>query len=147
MRCVADADIWMAGSPVLRPVAQYALGVLMVMQRADGGNTIYFLGHVAQSGGWIYFPALFLLKEPIPTLAIVLFGLLLGIWWTIKRTLQRGEGHIGIVNRVVTGQVQVTDSLGNTSVVSTGASPGFLGYAITDSGVQGVTDTGQNVVV
>ncbi len=74
MRCLADLDIWMAKNPVLRPLAQYMLGVLMVLQRADGGNTIYFLGHVAGAGGWIYFPLLFLLKEPIPTLIIVSYG-------------------------------------------------------------------------
>jgi len=85
MRCVADADIWMSHHYVTRPIAQYALGVLMVMQRADGGNTIYFLGHVVGAGGWIYFPTLFLLKEPIPTLIIVLLALALAAWWTIGK--------------------------------------------------------------
>ena len=47
------------------------LGILMVFQRVDGGNTIYFMGQVVGSGGWTYFPLLFLLKEPIPTLIIV----------------------------------------------------------------------------
>jgi hypothetical protein len=89
MRCLADADIWMAGHRLTQPIAQYTLGILMVLQRSDGGNTIYFLGHVAQSGGWIYFPTLFLLKEPIPTLIIVLLALGLAVWWTIKRTLKR----------------------------------------------------------
>ena len=89
MRCIADADIWMAGHRLTQPIAEYTLGILMVLQRADGGNTIYFLGHVAQSGGWIYFPALFLLKEPIPTLIIVFLALALAAWWTIKKTLKR----------------------------------------------------------
>jgi hypothetical protein len=89
MRCIADADIWMAGHRLTQPIAQYSLGVLMVLQRADGGNTIYFLGHVVQSGGWIYFPALFLLKEPIATLIIVFLALALAAWWAIKKTLKR----------------------------------------------------------
>jgi hypothetical protein len=89
MRCIADADIWMAGHRLTQPIAEYSLGILMVLQRADGGNTIYFLGHVVQSGGWIYFPTLFLLKEPIPTLIIVFLALALAVWWTIKRTLKR----------------------------------------------------------
>ncbi len=88
MRCLADIDIWMAKSPVTRPYAQYLLGLLMVLQRADGGNTIYFLGHVVNSGGWIYFPVLFLLKEPIPTLIIIFLALLLAAWWIIKKILQ-----------------------------------------------------------
>jgi hypothetical protein len=89
MRCLADADIWMAGHYATRPIAEYTLGVLMALQRVDGGNTIYFLGAVRGSGGWIYFPALFLLKEPIPTLIIVLLAFGLAVWWTIKRSLKR----------------------------------------------------------
>jgi hypothetical protein len=102
MRCLADADIWMAGNRVTRPIAEYTLGILMVLQRADGGNTIYFLGHVAQSGGWIYFPTLFLLKEPISTLIIVLFGLILAIWWIVKRTLKnRSQGGPTVGQRML----------------------------------------------
>ncbi len=95
MRCLADADIWMSEHYATRPIAQYMLGILMVLQRADGGNTIYFLGHVAQDGGWIYFPALFLLKEPIPTLIIVFLALALAIVWTIKRTVARWRTGTG----------------------------------------------------
>jgi 4-amino-4-deoxy-L-arabinose transferase-like glycosyltransferase len=84
-RCIADLDIWMSKSVILRPYAQYLLGILMVLQRADGGNTIYFLGQIRGSGGWIYFPVLFLLKEPIPTLIIVLGALFLSVLWLIRR--------------------------------------------------------------
>ena len=94
MRCLADLDIWMAKSPVLRPYAEYLLGVLMALKRVDGGNTIYFLGHVVNSGGWIYFPTLFLLKEPIPTLIIVLLALVLALWWIVKRAVA-ARGRIG----------------------------------------------------
>ncbi|HEY5220749.1 MAG TPA: glycosyltransferase family 39 protein, partial [Candidatus Paceibacterota bacterium] len=88
MRCLADADIWMSKNYVTRPAAEYMLGILMALQRVDGGNTIYFLGTVRGSGGWMYFPVLFLLKEPIPTLIIVFLALALALWWTIKRTLK-----------------------------------------------------------
>ena len=92
MRCLADADIWMSKHYVTRPIAEYMLGVLMALQRVDGGNTIYFLGQVRGSGGWIYFPVLFLLKEPIPTLIIVFLALALALWWTIKRTVKNSGG-------------------------------------------------------
>ncbi len=95
MRCFADADIWMSHHYLTRPVAEYLLGILMALQRVDGGNTIYFLGQVRGSGGWIYFPALFLLKEPIPTLIIVLLALCLAIWWMIKKTLNGRGGESG----------------------------------------------------
>ncbi len=98
VRCLADADIWMAGHRLTQPIAQYMLGILMVLQRADGGNTIYFLGHIVQSGGWIYFPTLFLLKEPIPTLIIIFLALAFALWWIIKKTpndYARDEPTIG----------------------------------------------------
>jgi hypothetical protein len=85
MRCFADLDIWMAHNPITRPYAQYLLGLLMVLQRADAGNTIYFLGHIVNSGGWIYFPVLLLLKEPIPTLALIFLALGLTISQFIKK--------------------------------------------------------------
>ena len=85
LRCLANLDIWMAGNRALRPYAQYMLGVLMVMQRADAGNTIYFLGEVRGSGGWTYFPVLFLLKEPLPTLIIIFTALIVTVWWMIKK--------------------------------------------------------------
>jgi hypothetical protein len=88
MRCLADADILMAKNPITRPYAQYLLGLLMALQRSDGGNTIYFLGHVVNFGGWIYFPALFLLKEPIPTLIIIFLAFILAFCWFIKTLLK-----------------------------------------------------------
>jgi hypothetical protein len=91
MRCLADLDIWMAKSPVLRPAAEYMLGILMVFQRSSGGNTIYFWGHVAGAGGWTYFPLLFVLKETIPTLIIVFAALALAVWWMIRRNPRDGR--------------------------------------------------------
>ena len=98
-RCLADVDIWMSQHYSNRPFGEYMLGVLMALQRVDGGNTIYFLGAISGSGGWIYFPVLFLLKEPIPTLIIVLLALGLAIWWTIKKTLK--PGGIALKDRII----------------------------------------------
>lgn len=50
IRAAADLAIWMADKPVLRPLAQYLLGLEMVVQRAAGGNTTYFLGNVSATG-------------------------------------------------------------------------------------------------
>jgi hypothetical protein len=78
IRCLADLDIWMAKNKILRPFAHYFLGVLMVMQRSSGGNTAYFMGEVGASGWHSYFPTVYLLKEPIPFLIMLLIALL--IW-------------------------------------------------------------------
>lgn len=51
--------------PVIRAYVQYFLGLFMVMQRAAGGNTTYFLGEVSATGWKIYFPLVYLIKETI----------------------------------------------------------------------------------
>lgn len=84
VRCIGDLDIWMAGNPVTRPYAEYLLGVLMVGQRSAGSNTIYFLGEVRQSGGPMYFPTVYALKEPIPVIIITGLASLLGILGIIR---------------------------------------------------------------
>ncbi|MCL5004429.1 MAG: glycosyltransferase family 39 protein [Patescibacteria group bacterium] len=86
MRCLADANILMSGNKYLRPFAEYMLGVLMVMQRSNGGNTGYFLGEVSSTGWWYYFPILFLLKEPVPSLILILLAFLIAFWKIIKKS-------------------------------------------------------------
>ena len=79
-RCAAELDIWMADNPVLRPVGQYYLGILMVIQRSAGGNTAFFLGEVSNLGNKLYFPAAYALKEPLPLLIAVALGILFGVF-------------------------------------------------------------------
>ncbi|MEK7496098.1 MAG: glycosyltransferase family 39 protein [Patescibacteria group bacterium] len=85
LRCLAEINIWMAGNKIFKPIGQYLLGVLMVMQRSSGGNTGYFLGEVSAVGWWYYFPMLFILKESIPSLILMGLALLLGIWNIVKK--------------------------------------------------------------
>ena len=70
--------------PVLRPLAQYARGVLMVGQRVSFGNTVYFLGTISGSGFSSYFPTLYLFKEP---LALHILGLIsiAGLLFAVSR--------------------------------------------------------------
>ena len=87
-RFIAETFIWMSDKPILRPFAQYALGVLMVGQRAVGGNTTFFLGEVARDAWWYYFPVVYLLKEPLAMHVLSLAALLivLGALRTRART-------------------------------------------------------------
>jgi preprotein translocase subunit Sss1 len=91
-RCLANVDIWMAGNPVLRPFGQYFLGVLMVLTRSSGGNTGYFFGELSRDGWLAYFPALYVMKETIPTLLLVLIALLVSIGGII-RAIRRKQSH------------------------------------------------------
>lgn len=78
-RCLAELDIWMTKNPITRPLAEYLLGLLMVLQRSAGGNTAYFRGEVSAAGSHLYFPVVYLLKEPLPILVFVFTALFLGI--------------------------------------------------------------------
>ncbi len=100
VRCMAEINIWMSQNNIFRPLGEYMLGVLMVMQRSGGGNTGYFLGEVSAVGWWYYFPVVFALKEPLPSIILILFALILGIWNIIKNakarfTLRNFENYIG----------------------------------------------------
>jgi hypothetical protein len=58
-----------------RPFAEYLLGVAMVFKRVAGGNGAYFLGDVSSKASAAYFPIVFVLKETIPFLALIIFAL------------------------------------------------------------------------
>ena len=83
----AKVTIWMADKPVLRPYAQYMLGLLMVFQRTAGGNTTYFLGDVSSTAWKSYFPTVFALKVPVALLALIVIalGTALARFWRAKK--------------------------------------------------------------
>ena len=74
-RLLTDPVIWMSDKPFLRPYGQFFLGVLMVIQRAVGGNTTYFLGEVSNLGWKDYFPIVFAIKVPLALFGFILIAL------------------------------------------------------------------------
>ncbi|MDD2731762.1 MAG: glycosyltransferase family 39 protein [Candidatus Pacebacteria bacterium] len=78
-KTLTDLNVWMADKPILRPFAQYTLGLLMVLQRASGGNTGYFLGEISAAGWKTYFPFVYLIKEPLGFHILSLIALLFAI--------------------------------------------------------------------
>ena len=89
---------WAAEKPILRPYAQYFLGLFLAFQRASSGNTTYFLGEISATGWKNYFPIVYLLKEPLTFHILTLIALLYAAFlikkpfW--KNTLQRLKGWI-----------------------------------------------------
>ena len=77
---LANAVSWMAEKPALRPYSEFLLGHLMVFQRVTGGNTLYFMGEVANNAWTNYFPIIFLLK--VPTSFLLLIAIAIIIIWT-----------------------------------------------------------------
>jgi hypothetical protein len=91
VRPLADGVVWMADKPVLRPYAQYFMGLLMVFQRTGGGNTTYFMGEVSSTAWRSYFPTVYILKEPIPILILVLLSAIFALYSVIKSSISFGK--------------------------------------------------------
>lgn len=68
---------YLNSSSITRPMGEYFLGVSMVFKRIAGGNSTYFLNEVSKNKAWAsYFPIVFIIKETIPFLALIVFSLL-----------------------------------------------------------------------
>jgi hypothetical protein len=84
-RPIVNLDLQLIKNPFTRPIGQYLLGVLMVNQRAAGGNTAYFLGGVSAAGWKTYFPVLYLLKETLALHILTLIAVWFAVWKIWKR--------------------------------------------------------------
>ena len=62
---VARTILAASDEPFLRPLAQYAAGVMHVAKRTAGRNPVFFRGTLRPSATSLYFPTLYLLKEPL----------------------------------------------------------------------------------
>jgi len=80
MRPVANTVIWMSDKPVIRAYGQYLLGLAMVVQRTIGGNTTYFMGEVSGSAWRAYFPLVYLMKETLIVLFLILVSIIFLAW-------------------------------------------------------------------
>ncbi len=80
-RTTLDAMVQIPG---LDPLAHYLLGVFMVFSRVAGGNTFYFLGTVSEDASPAYFPILFLTKETLPFLFLLLITSVYTVFRIIK---------------------------------------------------------------
>src|SRR3989344_1126021 len=76
---LANLVIAMTQIPVLRPLAQYLLGLFMVLQRATGGNTAFFMGQVASTAWQSYFPVVYLFKVPLSFHILSVLTIFIGI--------------------------------------------------------------------
>ena len=80
-RSLADTVAFFADKPVIRGLADYGLGLLMVTQRSVGGNTTYFMGEVRNYAWKQYFPIVYFLKEPLPFWILLI---LIWLFWSMR---------------------------------------------------------------
>lgn len=62
----------LSGNSLTKPMSEYLLGVFMVFSRVAGGNMHYFLGTMSNAASPWYFPVVFLLKETLPFLFLLI---------------------------------------------------------------------------
>lgn len=80
VRPLANLVIWMADKPILRAYSQYALGLLLVFQRASGGNTTFFMGEINNQAWITYFPTVYAIKEPLALHILTIIAILFLVW-------------------------------------------------------------------
>jgi hypothetical protein len=69
---------------VTRPLTEFGIGIGYVFRRVSGGNGAYFMQQVSGTAFRAYFPTVFAIKEPIPSLALMFLALIVAIGSTIK---------------------------------------------------------------
>ena len=84
--------IYTSNIPVLKPLSEYFLGVFMVFIRVSGGNTYYFLGNVSNHASPAYFPVVFLLKETLPLLLLIIAAFGASTIQTLRHIKQKQGG-------------------------------------------------------
>lgn len=72
--------------PLMKSIVQYILGVVMVLNRVQGGNTTYFLGQVTNQSFLMYFPVTYLIKTPVPILFLAFLTLISGLARYFRKT-------------------------------------------------------------
>ncbi|TSD02071.1 MAG: Uncharacterized protein Athens071425_169 [Parcubacteria group bacterium Athens0714_25] len=98
------------GNTLTRPLSEYGLGVAMVFKRVAGGNGAYFLGEVSSTAFPAYFPVVFLIKETIPFLFLIIFSLFFTTYQILASIRWNKElwktGKIKIIHFLQTGIFQ-----------------------------------------
>lgn len=79
VKIVNKSLLMLDSNNITKPLAEYFLGVGMVFKRVAGGNGAYFMGEVSSKAFPAYFPTVFLIKEPLPSLFFMLSALVLAI--------------------------------------------------------------------
>ena len=82
-----------SGTEFLKPLSEYFLGVAMVFSRVAGGNVYYFLGAVTNQASPWYFPVVFLLKETLVFLFLLLAAALYA-FYRIGRSFSEKTGSL-----------------------------------------------------
>jgi len=68
------------GLPIPIPAATHLTSIWKAQQHLDVGHPTFLMGQVSEKGWWYYFPVAFLIKTPIPLLALLIVAAISFIW-------------------------------------------------------------------
>lgn len=86
----ADAVMWMFNQPLLRPWGEYFLGLASNMRRSEKGNDPFFLGRFYETGSRLYFPFVYLVKEPLTLHLLTIFAFIFALSRAFSRIRRAG---------------------------------------------------------
>lgn len=71
--------LWASDKPGLRPWAGYFSGLFQGIQRSAEGNRPFFLGKIYETGSRLYFPFVYLVKEPLALHVLTILALVFAL--------------------------------------------------------------------
>lgn len=86
----------MGQSPLLRPFAVYFVGVAKVFSRVEAGNVYYYFGTVSDQAKASYFPIVFLFKETLPFLFLLISTLAYTLYRAAKSFIGERSGGLSV---------------------------------------------------
>ena len=84
----------LAFNPITKSLSEYFLGIAMVFKRVSGGNSAYYFGEVSSQAFASYFPVVYLMKTPFPTLILILSALIISTakFFSFLRKVVKNKG-------------------------------------------------------
>lgn len=84
-----DIIVQMSGPTLLRPFAEYFVGVAKVFSRFESGNVYYYFGTVGTEASKSYFPMVFILKETLTFLFLIIVTFLYATYRIFKSMAEK----------------------------------------------------------
>ena len=73
------------------PLSHHLDQLLDIFARAETGASSFLLGQYSDVGWWYYFPVIFMVKTPLPSLLLIVIGVGFGLWRLLKGRIDDDE--------------------------------------------------------
>jgi len=103
-----------ASWPIAIPAASHLLPLRYVLNHMDAGHAAFIMGDYVNQGVWYYFPVVFLLKTPIPLLALLILESVSRLtsfqWQQLKGQILRPR-FVAVLFPLIYAGISMTSSL------------------------------------